>query len=103
MTVDVTPQTPPDRGIRYFMANQNGWSWASLWLGITTFLFMVIGTIVVLDSHGWTRICPEGVPATQCDSTDPLAEGILSAGLGKVLFVTCLLYTSDAADDDYTV
>jgi polar amino acid transport system permease protein len=91
MTVDAVRETPPDRGIRYFMANQNRWSWTSLAMGTFTFLFMVIGTIAVLDAHGWTQACPEGVPATQCDSTDPLAEGILSAGLGKVLWITLAL------------
>jgi polar amino acid transport system permease protein len=91
MSLDVEHRAPPDRGFRYFMANQNALSWASLWLGIGTLTLIFIGTLVVLNAHGWTQACPEGVPATVCDVTDPLAEGILSAGLAKVIWVTIAL------------
>lgn len=82
---------PPDRGIRYFMANQNAWSWATLWLGIGTLLLVFLGTGAVLNAHGWTQTCPEGAKSTVCDPTDPLAEGIMSAGLGKLILATLIL------------
>jgi polar amino acid transport system permease protein len=81
-------ELPPDRGMRYFMAHQNSWSWAALILGIGTVLAIVGGTIGVLDSHGWTQQCPEGVSRVVCSPSDPLAEGFLSDGLGSVILAT---------------
>jgi len=91
MSLGAEQLAPPDRGIRYFMANQNAWSWASLWLGIGTLTLIVIGSFAVLNSHGWTRVCPEDAKATVCDSSDPLAEGIMSTGLGTVVWATLIV------------
>ena len=91
MSLGAEHLAPPDRGIRYFMANQNAWSWASLWLGIGTLTLIVIGSFAVLNSHGWTRVCPEDAKATVCDSSDPLAEGIMSTGLGTVVWATLIV------------
>ena len=52
MSLDVEHRAPPDRGIRYFMAQQNTWSWAALWMGIGTLVLMILGTIAVLSAHG---------------------------------------------------
>jgi len=91
MSLDVDHRPPPDRGIRYFMANQNGWSWTSLWLGIGTLVLIMAGTIIVLTAHGWTQMCPEGVKATVCSPTDTLAAGLMSNGLGIVTIATLVL------------
>ncbi|MCB2224722.1 MAG: amino acid ABC transporter permease [Actinobacteria bacterium] len=91
MTLEVDHRAPPDRGIRYFMANQNALSWASLWLGIGTLVLVFAGTFAVITAHGWTQACPEGVSATVCDGTDPLAEGIMSTGFARVLWTTIVL------------
>ena len=61
MALAVEQRTPPDRGLRYFIANQNHWSWLALGLGIATLLMMLLGPLLVLNSHGWTQECPEGV------------------------------------------
>ena len=73
------------------MANQNGWSWASLWMGIGTLVMILLGTIIVLTAHGWTQMCWEGAKATECSPTDPLAEGLMSRGLGIVITATVVL------------
>ncbi|MBU1494782.1 MAG: amino acid ABC transporter permease [Actinobacteria bacterium] len=91
MSLGVERLTPPDRGIRYFMAQQNGWSWASFWMGIGTLVMVMLGTLVVLTAHGWTQFCPEGAKATECSPTDPLAEGLMSRGLGLVIIATVIL------------
>jgi len=91
MSLDVEHRAPPDRGIRYFVAQQNAWSWAALWMGISTLVLMLLGTIAVLTAHGWTGFCPEGAKATECSPTDPLAGGLMSNGLGKVILLTLLL------------
>ncbi|MBU1866444.1 MAG: hypothetical protein KKE89_08525, partial [Actinobacteria bacterium] len=66
MSLGVERLAPPDRGIRYFVAQQNGWSWASFWMGIGTLVMVMLGTLVVLTAHGWTQFCPEGAKATEC-------------------------------------
>ena len=84
--VATAPETmsPPDRGIRWFLANQTSWSRAVLGSGIAVLTFYIIGAIAVLTSHGWTGPCPEGVTRLECSPSDPLAEGLKSAGLGLV-------------------
>lgn len=92
MSVDLTEhRAPPDRGIRYFIAHQNAWSWAALGLGAVTLLTMIVGTIAVLTSHGWTNECPEGVQVTVCSPTDSLATGLTSDGLQTVMLLTLAL------------
>ena len=92
MSVNVAEhRAPPDRGFRYFISHQNEWSWATLGLGAATLLMMVVGTIAVLTSYGWTNDCPEGVPVTECSPTDSLAEGLTSNGLQNVMLLTLLL------------
>ena len=90
MNLDVQHRAPPNRGFRYFIASQNGWSWASLWAGIGSLALIMLGTIVVLTSHGWTNWCPEGAKATECSPTDSLAEGLLSNGLGIIVIGTLI-------------
>jgi His/Glu/Gln/Arg/opine family amino acid ABC transporter permease subunit len=91
MALAVEQRTPPDRGLRYFIANQNHWSWLALGLGIATLLMMLLGPLLVLNSHGWTQECPEGVSVVDCSPTDPLAEGFMSDGLRLVIQVTQIL------------
>jgi len=91
VTALVEERRPPDRGVRYFIRNQNAWSWAALGLGIVTLATMIVGTILVLDAFGWTQFCPEQATASDCTSTEPLAAGLTSSGLGMVLRATFLL------------
>jgi His/Glu/Gln/Arg/opine family amino acid ABC transporter permease subunit len=92
MSVDlVEHRAPPDRGFRYFIAHQNRWSWTTLGLGAATLLTMIVGTIAVLTSYGWTNECPEGVTVTECSPTDSLAAGLTSGGLQNVLLLTIVL------------
>jgi His/Glu/Gln/Arg/opine family amino acid ABC transporter permease subunit len=91
MAVAVKQKTPPDRGIRFFIANQSRWSWLALGLGAVTLLMMLIGPFLVLNSHGWTQECPEGTTVLECSATDPLAEGFSSDGLGLVIQITQVL------------
>lgn len=91
MTTLVEERTPPDRGIRYFFGHQNAWSWTTLILGIVTLLTIIVGTILVLDAFGWTQVCPEGATASECSTTDPLARGLTSEGLGRLIEFTFVL------------
>jgi len=81
---------PPDRGWRYHLRHQTPWSRGVLAAGIGVNLFFFIGIITVLSAHGWSRVCPEGVTRLQCSPSDPLAEGITSAGLGLVLQISLI-------------
>ncbi len=91
--VATAPETtsPPDRGIRWFLANQTSWSRAVFGSGITVLSFYIIGVIAVLTSHGWSGLCPEGVTRLECSPSDPLAEGLKSVGLGFVGKITVIL------------
>lgn len=80
--------TPPDRGFRWFLANQTPWSRTVLGSGIALLGFFFIGSIAVLTHYGWTQVCPEGVTRLECSPSDPLAEGISSGGLGLVGMIT---------------
>lgn len=91
MATAVDQITPPDRGVRYFIANQNRTSWAALGLGAATLLLSLLGPFLVLNSHGWTQECPEGVSVVECSPTDPLAEGFSSEGMGLVIQMTQIL------------
>lgn len=79
------PMAPPDRGVRYFIKNQNRWSGAMLAAGIAAMAFLLVGTLAVLTSHGWTQECPPDTTRLECAPSDPLAQGITSTGLGVVL------------------
>lgn len=79
---------PPDRGFRWFLANQTPWSRTVIGGGIAVLAFNIIGTIAVLTAHGWTQVCPEGVTRIECSPSDPLADGLTSAGLGQVAWLT---------------
>jgi len=90
MSLDIQHRAPPNRGLRYFIASQSGWSWASLWAGIGSLALILLGIVVVLTSHGWTNWCPEGAKGTECSPTDSLAEGLLSNGLGIIVIGTLI-------------
>jgi polar amino acid transport system permease protein len=105
MTTLVGERTPPDRGLRYFLAHQNRWSSATLALGAVTLLTIVVGTFLVLNAFGWTQACPEGATASECATTEPLARGFTSEGLGRLILVTIALalVTAAAAVVSWTV
>ena len=86
--VAVVERKPPDRGIRYFIRHQTSWSRVVLAAGIATLVFYLLGSILVLDAHGWTQTCPEGATRVECAPSDPLAEGLASDGLGLVATIT---------------
>ncbi|MEE9206272.1 MAG: ABC transporter permease subunit [Acidimicrobiia bacterium] len=83
--------SPPDRGIRWFLANQTTWSRAVLGSGVAVLTFYIVGAISVLTSHGWSGLCPEGVTRIECSPSDPLAEGLKSPGLGLVGKITVIV------------
>jgi polar amino acid transport system permease protein len=83
--------TPPDRGLRWFIANQTTWSGTMLGTGIALLAFFFIGSIAVLTHYGWTQTCPEGVSRLECSPSDPLADGIASGGLALVAQLTVLI------------
>ncbi len=83
--------SPPDRGIRWFLANQTTWSRAVLGSGVAVLTFYIVGAISVLTSHGWSGLCPEGVTRLECSPSDPLAEGLKSPGLGLVGKITVIV------------
>jgi len=85
-TVDRT--SPPDRGIRWFLANQTAASRAVLGGGAALLLFYIVGSLAVITAFGWTQECPEGVTRLECSPSDPLALGIQSDGLGQVALIT---------------
>jgi polar amino acid transport system permease protein len=86
LTTTAGPQAPPDRGIRYFAAQQTPWSRVTLGVGILALLVLVIGTGAILSAHGWTQECPEETTAEQCTRTAPLVEGLNSPELGALAF-----------------
>jgi polar amino acid transport system permease protein len=75
---------PPDRGIRYYLRMQNPWSAGVLAWGIATLSTLFIGSVTVLTSYGWTRMCPPGATRIECSPSEPLARGLGSAELGWV-------------------
>lgn len=88
MTTTALPLAPPDRGLRYFAAQQTGWSWAALIVGALSLLLPIVATIAILTAHGWSQECPPGVDRTVCSPTDPLSEGLRSPELGYVAWAT---------------
>jgi His/Glu/Gln/Arg/opine family amino acid ABC transporter permease subunit len=88
--VATTPDVvaPPDRGWRYHLRHQTPWSRAVLGAGLLVNLVFSIGLISVLSAHGWSTVCPEGATRLECATSDPLAEGLQSSGLGIVLIVS---------------
>ncbi len=97
MTTTAAPQAPPDRGIRYFAAQQTPWSWLTLGIGILALLVLFIGTGAILTAHGWTQECPEGVEASVCTSTAPLVEGFTSPELGILAYAVIGIGAASAA------
>ena len=91
--VTTTPETlsPPDRGIRWFLQNQTSWSRAVLGSGIAILSFYIIAVISVLNSHGWTKTCPEEATRLECSPSDPLALGLKSDGLGLVAMIAVVV------------
>jgi polar amino acid transport system permease protein len=92
-----TVESPPDRGIRYFAAQQNGWSWTILGVGILSMALLFGGTILVLNAHGWTQACAEGVDQSVCSPTDPLTRGLVSSELGWVALASIVVGAIAAA------
>ena len=90
--VATTPDmvAPPDRGMRYFLRSQTRWSAAVLGAGAAVLVFFFVGFIAVLNSHGWTQVCPEGATRLECSPSDPLTRGITSDGLGLVAWSTII-------------
>ena len=86
LTTTAAPQAPPDRGMRYFAAQQTTWSWLALGVGVLALLALFIGTGAILTAHGWTQECPEGVEAAVCTPTAPLVEGLTSSDLGALIY-----------------
>lgn len=86
MTTTAAPQAPPDRGFRYFAAQQTNWSRLTLGVGILAVLVLIIGAGAILTAHGWTQECPEGAEASECSSTAPLVEGLTSPELGVLAY-----------------
>ena len=88
--VATTPDmaAPPDRGVRYFLKSQTRWSAAVMSAGAAVLLFFFVGSIMVIDSHGWTRVCPEGATRLECSPSDPLVAGLTSDALGQVAWST---------------
>jgi len=87
LTTTAAPQAPPERGIRYFVAQQTTWSWVTLGVGILALLTLFAGVIGILNAYGWTQVCPEDAPQGTCAPTDPLTEGLLSPELGVLAWV----------------
>ena len=85
-----TALAPPDRGWRYHLRHQTPWSRTVLAAGILVNLFFFIGTIAVLSSYGWSRVCPEGATRIECAPSDPLAAGLKSAALGTVATIALI-------------
>ena len=97
MTTTAAPQAPPDRGIRYFAAQQTPWSWLTLGVGILALLVLFIGTGAILTAHGWTQECPEATDVAVCSRTAPLVEGLTSPELGILAFAVIGIGVAAAA------
>lgn len=91
MTAPPAPERPPQRGWRYHLSRQTPWSRAHIAASLAVNLFFFGGVIAVLSSYGWSRVCPEDTTRLQCSPSDPLADGLQSAGLRTVLLVTLAL------------
>lgn len=86
MTTTAAPQAPPDRGFRYFAAQQTPWSWITLGVGILALLALFVGIGAILSTYGWTQECPEDVSRLVCSPTDPLAAGLSSVHLAALCY-----------------
>ncbi len=83
MTTTAAPQAPPDRGIRYFAAQQTPWSWLALGIGVLALLVLVIGTGAILTAHGWTQECPEGADRRGVHPYGPPGRGSAEHRTGR--------------------
>jgi His/Glu/Gln/Arg/opine family amino acid ABC transporter permease subunit len=79
--------SPPDRGFRWFLKSQTRWSATVLVSGAAVLALLFIGSVVVIDSYGWTQTCPEGVPVVQCSQSEPLARGLGSREIGWIIWI----------------
>lgn len=82
---------PPQRGWRFHLRHQTPWSRAHLIASLFVNLFFFAGTIAVLSSYGWSRVCPEDATRIECSPSDPLALGLQSADLRLVLQISIAL------------
>jgi len=87
-TATIAPVRPPQRGWRYHLRHQTGWSRLHMVAALAVNLFFFIGTIAVLTSFGWSRVCPEDATRLECSPSDPLAAGLSSQGLTQVLTIS---------------
>ena len=85
-----TPARPPQRGWRYQLRHQTGWSRAHLMASVAVNLFFFAGVIAVLSSYGWSRVCPEDATRIECSPSDPLAAGLKSDALTQVLTISLI-------------
>ncbi|HUG74587.1 MAG TPA: hypothetical protein VMM81_02815 [Acidimicrobiia bacterium] len=85
MTLTPAAVSPPDRGFRWFLGSQTRWSATVLASGAAVLALLFIGSIVVIDSYGWTQTCPEGVPVAECSPSGPLARGLGSRQIGTII------------------
>jgi len=92
-TADATAAAtrPPQRGWRYHLRHQTRWSRSHFVAGVVVNLFFFAGTIAVLSSYGWSRVCPEGSTRIECSPSDPLAVGLQSADLRLILQISIAL------------
>ncbi len=89
-TVATSDARPPERGWRYHLRHQTGWSRGHLLASVLVNLFFFLGVIVVLSSYGWSRVCPPGATRIECSPSDPLATGLQSAELTTVLWTSLI-------------
>jgi His/Glu/Gln/Arg/opine family amino acid ABC transporter permease subunit len=97
LTTTAAPQAPPDRGFRYFAAQQTHWSRLTLGVGIAALIILLGGMVIILNAHGWTQECPEGAEASVCTPTAPLVEGLTSIELGLLAWAVIVIGVAAAA------
>lgn len=87
-TETTAPNRPPQRGWRFHLRHQTGWSRFHMIASLAANLWFFIGVIAVLTAFGWSRVCPEGATRIECSPSDPLAAGLTSTGLTQVLQIS---------------
>lgn len=90
MATTAQPMAPPDRGWRYHLRHQTAWSRTVFSAGVLINVFFFVGSIAVLSSYGWSRVCPEGATRIDCAPSDPLAAGLKSGELGAVATISLI-------------
>jgi His/Glu/Gln/Arg/opine family amino acid ABC transporter permease subunit len=79
--------SPPDRGFRWFLRSQTRWSATVLVAGAAVLTVLFIGSLIVLNSYGWTQTCPAGASVTECSPSSPLARGLGSPEIGVLIVI----------------